>query len=39
MAIDLGVEVREDAALQQRVFREVNATNDMARLELLSGSE
>jgi hypothetical protein len=34
MAVDLGVKIGEDATLQQRVFSEVNAANNVSRLEL-----
>lgn len=41
VTVDLRVEVREQTALQQRVLREVNTTNNMTRLEhdLLNLSE
>lgn len=35
MSVDLSVQVREDAALQQRILREVDASHNMAGLELL----
>lgn len=35
VSVDLSIQVREDAALQQRVLREVDASHNMARLELL----
>ena len=34
MPVELGVEVREDPALQQRIFGEVNASDNVAWLEL-----
>jgi hypothetical protein len=34
VSVKLGVEIRKQTALKQRVFREVDATDDMARLEL-----
>lgn len=36
MSVYLGVKVREDASLQQRVLSEVYPTHDMCRLELCS---
>lgn len=35
VAVDLGIEIGEDAALQQRVVGEVNPTHDMAWLKLI----
>lgn len=35
MAVQLRVEVREDATLQQRVLSEVDTTNDVTGLELI----
>lgn len=35
VTVQLRVEVREDAALQERVIREVDTANDVAGLELV----
>lgn len=34
VAVELGIEVREDAALQQRIFGEVDASDNVPGLEL-----
>jgi hypothetical protein len=34
VTVDLGIEVRKDTSLQQRIFSKVNAANNVARLEL-----
>lgn len=34
MTVELGIEVGEDATLEQRVFGEVDTANNMTRLEL-----
>jgi hypothetical protein len=35
MAVDLGIEIGEDASLEKRIIAEVDTANDMARLELI----
>lgn len=34
VAVDLSIEVRKDTALQKRIFCEVDASDDVSRLEL-----
>jgi hypothetical protein len=34
MSVQLGVQIRVNAALEKRIFREVNAADNVTRLEL-----
>lgn len=36
VTVDLGIQVREEAALEQRIFGEVDTAHNVTRLELVS---